>query len=98
MWDGCGRMLPVACNHMSRHSDEEASCWLGQDLELRQAQTWLLRMYLMSTTALLLYCYYCLVPNEHITMMNMHTLNDYHQLNVIILSIEVPSLCEKLIT
>ena len=29
---------------------------------------------MMSTTALLLYCYYCLVPNEEIAMMTVHTL------------------------
>ena len=35
------------------------------------------KMNLMSTMALLLWCYYyCLVPNKDITMMSVHTLTN----------------------
>ena len=74
MPNGCGRMLAVSCSHMTKHWDE-ASCWLGQDLEVRQEQTWLLRSesdvhHGIAAILLLLSG----ARKEDITMMKVHTL------------------------
>ena len=39
----CKALHELHLDVWSRRQDEEATCWLGQDLELRQEQKWLRR-------------------------------------------------------